>query len=99
MVSSDSWQGLKDRAASTSNRHDFQDVKDTVLDGHFQTQVKYVLQFTKPVYNMIRFADTDQAVIGEVYEQMDNMLGHIKDIVEQRDAILYDHIHKHVVKR
>ena len=23
----------------------------------------------------------------------------IKDIVEQRDAILYDHIHKHVVKR
>ena len=27
------------------------------------------------------------------------MLGQIKDIVEQRDAILYDHIHKHVVKR
>jgi hypothetical protein len=38
-------------------------------------------------------------VIGEVYEQMDNMLGQIKDIVELRDAILYDHIHKHVVKR
>ena len=63
------------------------------------TLVKYVLQFTKPVYNMIRFADIDQPVIGEVYEQMDNMLGHIKDIVEQRDAILYHHIHKHVVKR
>ena len=30
---------------------------------------------------------------------MDSMLSHIKDIVEQRDAILYDHIHKHVVKR
>jgi hypothetical protein len=48
---------------------------------------------------MIQFADTDQPVIGEVYEQMDNMLGQIKDIVEQRDVILYDHIHKHVVKR
>ena len=47
---------------------------------------------------MIRFADTNQPVIGEVYEQMDSMLSHIKDIVEQRDAILYDHIHKHVVK-
>jgi len=30
---------------------------------------------------MIRFADTNAPVIGEVYEQMDNMLGQIKDIV------------------
>ena len=48
---------------------------------------------------MIRFVDTEQLVIGEVQEQMDSMLGQIKDIVEPRDAILYDHIHKHVVKR
>lgn len=48
---------------------------------------------------MIRFVDTYQLVIGEMYEQMDNMLGKIKDIVEPKDAILYDHIHKHVVKR
>ena len=48
---------------------------------------------------MIRFVDTDQLVIGEVYEQMDNTLGQIKDIVELRDATLLDHIHKHVVKR
>jgi hypothetical protein len=45
------------------------------------------------------FADIDQSVIREVHEKMDNMLGQIKDIVEMRDAILYDHIHKHVVKR
>ena len=48
---------------------------------------------------MIRFVDTYHPVIGEVYEKMNSMLGHIKDIVEQRDAILYDYIHKHVVKR
>lgn len=30
---------------------------------------------------------------------MGSMLGQIKAIVELRDAILYDHIHKHVVKR
>ena len=47
---------------------------------------------------MIHFANIHQSVIGEMYEQMDSMLGQIKDIVEQRDAILYDHIHKHVVK-
>jgi hypothetical protein len=74
-------------------------VEDTVLDGQFWKQVRYILQFTKHIYNMIRFASTDQPMIGEVYEQMKSMLGQIKDIVEPRDAILYDHIHKHVVKR
>jgi hypothetical protein len=59
--------------------------KHTILDSHFWTRVKYVFQFTEPIYNMIRFADFDRPVIGEVYEQMDNMLGQIKDIVERRD--------------
>ena len=30
---------------------------------------------------------------------MDRMLGQINDIVEQKDRVLYDLIHKHVVKR
>jgi len=70
-----------DRATSVSERSDFQEVEDTVLDGHFWQQVWYILQFTKPIYIMIRFADTNLPVIGEVYEQMYNMLGQIKDIV------------------
>jgi hypothetical protein len=86
-------------ATSASDRIEFQEVEDMVLDGQFRQQVRYILQFTKPIYNMIQFADTDQPVIGEVYEQMDSMLGQIKEIVEPRNAILYDHIHKHVVKR
>ena len=99
MVSSQSWQVLKDRATSTSDMHDFQDVEDTVLDGQFWASVKFVLQFTKPIYHMIRFAHTDKPIITEVYEKMDSMLGQIKDIVESKDPILYDHIHTHVVKR
>jgi hypothetical protein len=85
MASSDSWQDQKDRATSVSERSDFQKVEDTVLDGHFWQQVRYILQFTKPIYIMIRFADTNRLVIGEVYEQMDNMLGQIKDIVQLND--------------
>jgi hypothetical protein len=99
MASSDSWQDLKDMATSASERSDFQKVEDAVLDGHFWQRVQYILQFTKPIYIMIRFANTDRSMIGEVYEQMDSMLGQIKDIVEPKDAILYDHIHKLVVKR
>jgi hypothetical protein len=97
-VSSDSWKGLKEKVASMFDRPEFQEVEDVVLDGQFWQQVRYVLQFTKPIYSMIMFADIDQPVIGEVYEQMDSMLGQIKDIVELRDEILYDHIHKHVAK-
>ena len=68
MLSSESWQVLKDRATSTSDKRQFQEVEDTVLDTAFWKNVKYVLQFIKPVYYMIRFADTDKPVIGEVYE-------------------------------
>ena len=64
---------MKDKATYTSDRLDFQDVEDTVLDGQFWTSVKFVLQFTKPIYHMIRFADTDKPIIGEVHEQMDSM--------------------------
>ena len=74
-------------------------VKDTVLDSYFWSQVKYVLQFTKPIYYMIKFADSDRPVIGEVYEQMDSMLGQIKDIVEPRDTTLYNYIRVEVQNR
>ena len=93
MVSSESWQVLKYRATSTSYRLDFQDVEDIVLDGQFWASVKFVLQFTKPIHQMIRLANTDKPVIGELYEQMDSMLGQIEDIVVSKDPILYDHIH------
>jgi hypothetical protein len=48
---------------------------------------------------MIRFADYDRPVIGEVYEKMDSMLGQIKDIVEPRDQNLYHFISIEVEKR
>jgi hypothetical protein len=43
MASSDSWQDLKDRATSASNRNDFQEVEEAILDGHFWQRVKYIL--------------------------------------------------------
>lgn len=36
---------------------------------------------------------------GEVFEKMNNLLGEIKDTIGLRDAIMHDHVHKHVVKR
>ena len=48
IISSESWKVLKDRATSTFDGLDFQDVEDTVLDGQFWASVKFVLQFTSP---------------------------------------------------
>jgi len=93
MVMSDEWDEI------STDREGMDAAKDTVLDSSFWTQVRYCLQFTKPIYNMIRFADSDQPVIGEVYEQMDTMLGLMKDIVHPRDPQLYDFIRKTVEKR
>ena len=57
------------------------------------------MEFTKPIYTMIRFADTNKPMIGEVYEQMDTMLGQIKDIVHKDDPNLYTLIHNCVCTR
>jgi hypothetical protein len=62
MVMSDEWDELSnDREGATT-------VKETVLDSQFWSQVRFVLQFTKPIYHMIKFADSDRPIIGKVYE-------------------------------
>ena len=74
-------------------------MEEAALDGQFWTSVRQVLDFTKPIYHMIRFADTDKPVIGEVYEQMDTMLGQMKDIVHNNDPNLYKLIRDFVCVR
>jgi hypothetical protein len=56
MVVSDLWEQL--RIHNTSDRDSAFAMQATILDPHFWSQVKYVLQFTKPIYNMIQFADS-----------------------------------------
>ena len=73
--------------------------KDNILDSYFWSQSTYGLEITKPIYNMLWFANPNRSVIKEVYEQMNIMLGQIKDIVQPRDVDLYEHIHVEVEKK
>jgi hypothetical protein len=82
----------------SSDREGANVVKETVMNSQFWSQVRYVLQFTKLIYHMIKFVDSNRSIIGEVYEQMDSMLGQIKDIVEPRDVNLYNQICAEVEK-
>lgn len=93
MVCAETWDEIN------TDRDGANAAKDTILDMYFWSQVKYVLQFTKPIYYMIKFGDSDRPIIGEVYEQMDSMLGQIKDIVKPRDITLYNYIRAEVENR
>ena len=68
MVSSPHWQVLKDRVAKIVDRQGFEQVEETALDPLFWARVREILNFTKPIYYMIRFSDTNKPVIVEVYE-------------------------------
>ena len=93
MVSSPHGQLLKEKATTIIDKQGFEQVEETAPDGLFWARVREILNFTKPIYNMIRFVDTDKPVIGEVYEHMDSMLGQIKDVVKKNDPNLYSMIH------
>ncbi|KAF7150398.1 hypothetical protein RHSIM_Rhsim02G0002400 [Rhododendron simsii] len=95
MVLSSQWGNLR-RSSSAPEEHD--NVRDTIMNDDFWRKVKRILRITKPIYRMLRFSDTDKTVIGEVYEQMDTMLGQIKDILSN-DPVVYNLIHTLVVAR
>jgi hypothetical protein len=92
MVMSDAWDEL------SNGGEDATTVKEIVLDSQFWSQVWFVLQFTKPIYQMIKFGDSNRTIIREVYELMDSMKEKIKDSVEPRYVNLYNHIHVEVEK-
>ncbi|KAK3037348.1 hypothetical protein RJ639_030446 [Escallonia herrerae] len=68
------------------------------MDDDLWRKCERLVKFTKPIYKMIRFFDSDKAIIGEVYEQMDTMLGLIKDELLD-DLLVYDLVHDFVVER
>ncbi|KAL7215087.1 hypothetical protein ACSBR1_027292 [Camellia fascicularis] len=77
-------------------KHDI--VHQTIMDDDFWRKAKRVLTITKHIYKMLRFSDSDKAVIKKVYELMDTMLGNIKD-THSNDPIVYDLILQFVVER
>ncbi|KAL7206240.1 hypothetical protein ACSBR2_019031 [Camellia fascicularis] len=88
----------KNLRKNTSSPHQHDIVHQTIMDDDFWRKAKTVLTITKHIYKMLRFSDSDKAVIGEVYELMDTMLGNIKDTLSN-DPIVYDLIHQFVVER
>ncbi|KAH9318365.1 hypothetical protein KI387_020134, partial [Taxus chinensis] len=60
-------------------------IKSLILDDDWWAKVAYLLSFTEPILSMIKYADTDDACIGEIYDGIDSMLEKIRDILQQKE--------------
>lgn len=83
-VVSDAWAGWRQ---STSNIAI--GVRGMVLDEHFWADVKFVVDIIKPICEVIRFADSNNTCLGEVYEAIDSICERVKKITDAKDISLY----------
>ena len=76
-------------------------LREMLLSEEWWTECKYVVSFTSPVVELIRYADSDSPSLGEIYECMDSMVGKVKNIIRQRNPSLdfFVEIHKLIEKR
>ncbi|XP_059076405.1 uncharacterized protein LOC131078326 [Cryptomeria japonica] len=84
MVVSDAWVAWKQSTSDIAV-----EVRAMVLDEHFWADVKFVVDFIKPICEVIKFADSDKACLGEVYEAIDSMCERVKKITDAKDISLY----------
>ncbi|XP_026431245.1 uncharacterized protein LOC113328343 [Papaver somniferum] len=94
MVLSDEWKELKKPAIAEEHAN----ITSIIMDGYFWSNADKVLRITKPMYIMLRFSDSDKAVIGEAYQQMDMMLGCLQDTLAD-DIDIKNIIQQIVVQR
>ncbi|XP_059078050.1 uncharacterized protein LOC131876626 [Cryptomeria japonica] len=83
-VVTDAWAAWKQSTSDIAV-----EVRAMVLDELFWVDVKFVVDFIKPICEVIKFADSDKACLGEVYEAIDSMCERVKKITDAKDISLY----------
>nr|VDD52427.1 unnamed protein product [Brassica oleracea] len=53
-------------------------VKGMILSDEWWEKVSYIIYFTRPIYEMIRFCDTDKPSLHLIYEMWDSMIEKVK---------------------
>ena len=60
-------------------------VKDIILDDGWWEKVDLAIKIMEPIISLLRFADTDKPILGDVYEGWDSMIETMKTIVLAND--------------
>uniref|UniRef100_A0A7N2KWX4 DUF659 domain-containing protein n=1 Tax=Quercus lobata TaxID=97700 RepID=A0A7N2KWX4_QUELO len=62
-------------------------VKDMILSDLWWDKVDYILEFTAPIYDMLRVADTDKPCLHLVYEMWDSMIEKVKTAIYRHEGL------------
>lgn len=83
-----------------------QTIRSTVLDELWWDKVDYILEFTTPIYDMLRFADTDRPSLHLIYDMWDDMIEKVKTIIYRHerkepteDSTFYDVVYAILIDR
>jgi hypothetical protein len=76
MVISEFWSFWRKTDQASSKK-----VKDTVLDDAWWERVDLTIKIMEPIISLLRFADTDKPILGEVYEGWDSMIESMRTII------------------
>ena len=63
-----------------------QTVRDYILNDLWWDKVAYILRFTRPIYEMLRVADTDAPILHELYEMWDSMIENVKKEIYRHEG-------------
>lgn len=84
MVVSEKWNTYRDDHVSQA-----QFVKEKVLNDVWWDKVNYILEFTDPIYSMIRAADTDKPCLHLIYEMWDTMIEKVRTAIYRHERKEY----------
>ena len=76
-------------------------IKEMLLNEDWWAECRYIVSFTSPIVELIRYADSNSPCLGEIYECIDTMVDKVKYIIRQRNPSLdfFNEIHKLIEKR
>jgi hypothetical protein len=101
MVLSDRWSLYREDDVGKA-----QFVKEKVLDDLWWDKIDYILDFTGPIYDMIRVTDTDTPCLHLVYDMWDTMIEKVKQAIyrhesrrDNEQSSFYEVVHKILVAR
>ena len=61
-----------------------------MLDDGWWDTVDLSIKIMEPIISLLRFADTDQPILAEVYEGWDSMIESMRTIVMENECVLYE---------
>ena len=85
MAISDQWASYREDDVEKAQK-----VKDLILNDHWWDVINYIIEFSVPIYDMLRETDTDRPCLHLVYEMCDSMIENVKAVIYQHKGLEAD---------